>query len=82
MRIWWNMACYYGLDKPLLCSIVTKQTTNMLPENFSSGVEGGHLFIVLIFLNNNKKNHLLTRNLAILRGHWPVCPKVTCFEKP
>lgn len=60
------MAYHYGLDKPLLCSIVTNQTTNMLPENFSLGV-GEHLFIVLIFLN---KKTLANQEL----GHtpWPL----------
>lgn len=33
------------------------------------------------FLKLIAQKHLLTRNLAILRGHWPGCPKVTCLQK-
>lgn len=47
---------------------------------FGVCVEGGSVYCSP-FLKFITQKHTLTRNLAALRGRWPVCPKVTCLEK-
>lgn len=38
---------------------------------------GEWICLLFPFLKFITQKHLLTRNLASLCGHWPVCPKVT-----
>lgn len=81
-----GIVCLVGdsSDKSIVLTdiILYKQNRGHASMGFCFGVcvEGGSVYCSP-FLKFITQKHTLTRNLAALRGRWPVCPKVTCLEK-
>lgn len=72
---------HFLCDQPVGSSALAQPHGRRTPPHGALGVRVGGSVYCSLLLKFIAQKYLLTRNLAMLRGHQPVYPKVTCLGK-